>query len=435
VFAAFDPEPLAAASIAQVHRARLADGSEVVVKVRRPGIRAVVEADLRILDRLARIMEAEIADSRRYHPRDVLHQFALSLRRELDFTIECRNAERVAAQFEGQPDIVIPRIHWRWSGERINVQDFVVGGIPGRDLAAVDAAGLDRALLARRGAAAVLKMILEDGFFHADPHPGNFFYLPGNRIAFIDFGMVGRLSEERRYQVARLLQSLVGQDVQGVVEILGEWSDAEIETDDLRSEIDVFIDQYHGVPLKRIKLGVLLSDLLAILRDHDISLPADLSLMFKAVVTLEGMGRQLNPDFDIASEAEPFLAQVVLAHHSPRRMARMGWSAVKGALDLLSGLPHAIKRLLRAAQYGRIRVQIEVLHLDEFGERLDRAASRITVGLVTAALVIGSSIVMTVRGGPTLLGLPFLGLIGFSGAALGGIWLLLSIWRSGRRRF
>ena len=324
VFTKLDTEPLAAASLAQVHRACLSDGTEVVLKVRRPGIRPVIEADLRLLERLAEIIEAEASDLRRYRPRDIVRQFTLSLRRELDFAAECRNAERIAEQFAGHPEIAIPRVHWQWCGERLNVQDYV-RGISGRDLAAADAAGLDRKLLARRGSEAVLKMLLEDGFFHADPHPGNVFYLTGNRIAFIDFGMVGRLTEERRSQVARLLHGLVSRDSSLVADVLLDWSDDDQRDPDaslinLRTEIDTFVDLYHGVPLQRLDIGAMLSDLLTILREHGLSLPADLALMIKAFITLEGMGRQLDPDFDIASEASPFLRQVLLAHAAPRRL-------------------------------------------------------------------------------------------------------------------
>lgn len=213
VFAKFDPEPIAAASIAQVHRARLHDGTDVAVKVRRPGIRPVIEADLRWLTRIAELGGAEIPELDRYRPQEFIRQFAQSLRRELDFAVECRNAERIRENFARFSDpvplqfdfggettaeiepriIIIPRVYWQWTGERVCVQEFI-DGIRGSDLAAVDRAGLDRKILARRGARAVLKMIIEDGVFHADPHPGNVFYLPRNRIAFIDFGMVARLS-------------------------------------------------------------------------------------------------------------------------------------------------------------------------------------------------------------------------------------------------
>ena len=450
-FAALDTTPLAAASLAQVHRARLAprpgepgDGDaaprEVVLKVRRPGMRPTVEADLHLLARLAEIAEAELPELRRYRPREVVREFTLSLRREMDFAAECRNAERVAANFADHPEILIPRVYWQWSGERVNVQDYV-DGIAGRDLDAVDAAGLDRKLLARRGAAAVLKMMLEDGFFHADPHPGNVFYLPGNRIAFIDFGMVGRLSEARRYQVAVLLNGLVTHDAEAVAAILLDWRDdpgvdgaAEpaVDTGRLHHEIDVFVDQYRGVPLKRLDIGAMLGDLVAILREHGLALPPDLALLVKAFLTLEGMGRQLDPEFDIATEAAPFLQRVLLAHHAPAAVAKRGWRALSAALDLAGALPRDLSQLLRAARRGRLQVQVDVVSLRRFGDQLDRAVSRMTIGIVTAALIIGSAIVLTVVRDPALAGLRTFGLLGFVGAVIGALWVLLSIWRGGR---
>lgn len=432
VFARIETQALAAASLAQVHRAWLADGTAVILKVRRPGIRPIVEADLRLLARLAEIVESEAPELRRYRPREVVRQFTLSLRRELDFSAEGRSAERIAANFAAHPEIVVPRIHWSWTGERLNVQDHVEG-IPGRDLAAVEAAGLDRKLLARRGARAVLKMMLEDGFFHADPHPGNVFYLPDNRIAFIDFGMVGRLSEERRYQLAVLLHGLVSHDAEKVVEVLLDWSGgAEIDSGTLQPEIDAFVDQYQGVPLKSLDLGAMLSDLVAILREHGLVLPSDLALLIKAFITLEGMGRQLDPDFDMAGEATPFLEQVLLAHAAPGALLQRGWRTLSSALALIAGLPQDLRQLLRSARSGKLQVQVEVLPLKHFGDRLDRAASRLAISIVTAALIVGSAIVMTVEREPALPGLPSFGLLGFIAAVIGGVWVLLSIWRGGK---
>lgn len=436
VFANLDPEPLAAGSIAQVHRATLADGSPVVLKIRRPGIRPTVEADLRLMARLAEIVEAEAPDLRRYRTREVVRQFTISLRRELDFTAECRNAERIAGNFADRPEIAIPRIHWQWTGERLNVQDFV-DGIPGRDLTAADAAGLDRRLLARRGADAVLKMLLEDGFFHADPHQGNVFYLPDNRIAFIDFGMVGRLSEERRFQVAVLVHGLVSRDPDAVADILFEWGGSgepggEANVEKLAAEIDAFVDQYHGVPLRSLNVGAMLSDVAAILREHGLALPSDLALMIKAFITLEGLGRQLDPDFDMAGSARPFLERVLLARQSPAALLRRGRRTASAAFDLVSSLPADLSRLLRAARRGKLTAQVEVLPLKEFGRRVDRAASRLALSIVIAALVIGSAIVMTAEREPALPGLPSFGMLGFIAAVVGGIWVLISIWKSGK---
>ncbi len=428
IFAELDTTPLAAASLAQVHRARLADGTPVALKVRRPGIRPVIEADLRLLARLAEIVEAEAPDLRRYRPREVVRQFAHSLRRELDFSAEGRNAERIAASFAEQPEIVVPRIHWQWSGERLNVQDFIEG-VPGRAVAALPD-GFDRRLLARRGARAVLKMVLEDGFFHADPHQGNVFYLPDNRLAFIDFGMVGRLPEARRYEVAELLHGLVDRDGGLVTQVLLGWSDAaEADSVSLRADIDRFVDEYHGVPLKQLDFGAMLGDVVGILREHGLALPPDLALMIKAFITLEGLGRQLDPDFDIAGEAAPYLREVILAHHAPDAIAKRGWRGLVSVADLLAGLPHDLARLLRIARRGSLKLEVDVPPLKAFGDQLDRAASRLTMGIVTAALIVGSSIALTVNRSDSV---SLIGLLGFVGAMLGGLWVLVSVWRGGR---
>jgi ubiquinone biosynthesis protein len=456
IFAAFDPEPLAAASIAQVHRARLEDGSEVVVKVRRPNIRPIIEADLRWLVRLAELAESENPELRNFHPLEVVRQFELSLRRELDFASECRHAERIANNFTDYSDqdvelpfatgkapdrasigpfakpIVIPRVYWQWTGERVCVQEFIAG-IPGRNLSAVEHAGLDRKILARRGAHAVLKMIVEDGFFHADPHPGNVFYLPGNRIAFIDFGMVGRLTEERRDQIIRLLLGLVRYEPVRVADVMLDWaSEGTLDEDSLMLEIQTFVDQYHGVPLKQLSIGAMLSDVVAILREHRITLPSDLALLVKAFITLEGMGRELDPDFDMAGEAIPLLEQSLRARYTPAALIKRGWRSASEMLALIADLPHDLSRLLRAARRGRIEIHIDVTHLKHVGNQIDGAANRLVIGIVVAAIIIGSSIVMTVSGGPTLLGLPLFGLIGYLSAAAGGVWLLLSILKSRR---
>lgn len=434
VFARFDAEPLAGASIAQVHRARLHDGSEVVVKIRRPGIEAKVEADLRLLMRLAALAETEFAALKPFGPQRLVREFARSLRRELDLAAECRSAERVAANLAPLGFVQIPRVHWAYTGPRLNVQDLV-DGIPGEDLARVDAAGLDRALLARRGAQAVLKMIVQDGFFHADPHPGNVFYLSGNRLAFIDFGMVGRLSPQRRDELLQLLLGLVQREPQAVADVLLDWTgdDHGADLDRLEGEIEAFVDQYHGTPLAELSLGQMLTDVTAILREHRLALPSDLALLIKAFVSLESMGRGLDPSFHMASEALPLLRQVLRARWQPRALALRSWGSLRRGLALAGSLPGDLTRLLRNARRGRVHVGLEIAHLKRVGDQIDGAASRLAMALVTAALIIGSSIVMTVGGGPTLLGLPAFGLMGFIGALLGAAMLARSI-RRGRRR-
>lgn len=429
-----DPEPLAAASIAQVHRARLHDGREVVAKVRRPGIRPVIEADLRLLQYAAKRIETKFPDLRRFHPVGVVRQFKASLMGELDLAAECRNAERIAASFAGDDRIVVPAVHWSCTRERMNVQDFV-DGIPVVDLAALEAAGVDRRQVARTGAQAVLKMMLEDGFFHADPHPGNVFVLPDGRIAIIDFGMVGRLSHARRAEVVSLLFGLVERDPERVAEVLLDWTEQSgIDEVQLAIDIDGFVDRYHGVPLGQLDLAGMLLEVTVLLRSHRLALPADLALLIKVCLTLEGLGRSLDPDFEMACQAQPFLRRAMAAQLGPRAVARRGARALTDAAGLLATLPRELRRLLRGMRGGGPRVHMEIDELKEFSHQVAHSANRLAGSMVIAALIVGSSITMTVKGGPTLLGLPFFGLLGFIGAAFAGIWLLWSIFRSGGGR-
>ena len=433
-FMEVDRQPLAAASIAQVHKAVLKDGTAVILKIRRPGLRKIIEADLRLLQRIVDIAESESPDIRRFHPREVLRQFNQSLRRELDLASECRNAERVAANLADDPNIVIPKVYWQWTGERINVQEYIQG-IHGRDFESIEKSGLDRKLLADRGSKAVMKMIMEDGFFHADPHPGNVFYLPDNRVAFIDFGMIGRLTEERREQVVSLLYGMINHAPTKVAEILEDWSD-NIYTDEevLTVDIEAFVDQYSSLSLKDLSLTAMLSDLMALLRDHKLILPADLALLIKAYITLDGLGRYLNPEFNTLVFAAPYIQEIMLERYRPEAIAKRGWRNLISVADLLASLPKDMRKLLRASRKGAVQVDVTVRHLDRYVSMMDNAISRLTMGMVTAALIIGSSIIMTVKGGPELFGLPAFGFLGYTFATVGGIWLLLSIWRSGSSR-
>ena len=428
IFSEFNPQPLAAASISQVYKARLQDGNPVIVKVRRPNIRAVVEADLRLLTQLAEIAEQEIKLLQRYRPKEIVHQFTRSMRRELDLATECRNAERMQVNFDNDANIVIPKVYGQWTCERLNVQEFI-DGIPGHDLDAIKKADLDRELLAIRGAEAILKMVLEDGFFHADPHPGNCFYLSDNRIAFIDFGMVGRLSEERRNQVLNLLRGLIDKDSQRVAKVLRQWSG----NHDLHNQnrffldIDDFIDQYYDIPLKELNIIELLNNLTTLLRDHQLDLPPDLTLLFKALITLDGLGRQLNPDFNIVEIVTPLLKRIFLMRYNPDVLFKKGKNNFLEFVELIADLPKDLHQLTESIRHGSLGVKIDINKPEWLGKELDRTINQLSISLVTSALIVGSSIVTTVEGGTS----SFFGFMGFIGAFIGGIWLLLSIWRNG----
>ena len=427
VFAHFEPEAFAAASIAQVHRARLKDGTAVVVKVRRPGIVAKVEADLRILSHVAKLMEAELPEMRRYRPSQIVSQLRRSLRGELDLVREARNIDVFARHFADDETVHIPRVFWDYCGETVNVQEELVG-IPGTDMAAARVAGLDLPLLAARGADAVLKMILIYGHYHADPHPGNVVFMANSQIGMLDFGMVGRLTDARRSQITDFLGALIRKNEQEMLNVLTLWAgDAQIDEDKLAYDLSEIMFSYDDLPLKEIRFAPLLADITAIMRENNLSLPADLTLLFKALITLEGLGHQLNPDFHMVDHLEAFVLQVIAARYTPEALVKRTRHGIKEVSDVLLGLPRDLARLFRQARRGRMSIDLDVKRLDHFGQQLNHAANRLTMGVLTAALVIGSSIIMTVESAPTMLGL-----FGFILAFFNGLWIVISIWRSGK---
>lgn len=432
VFRQLDTEAIAGASIAQVHYATLQDGTQVVLKIRRPNIRAVIDADLRLLSHLGRLIESEMPETRRFQPGRIIGQFARSLRKELDLAAEGRNTDRFARHFESNPDIVFAKVHWEFTSEDLLVMDRIEG-IPGNETQRAVEAGLDLKKLSALGADAVLKMVLIDGFFHADPHPGNVFYLAGNRLAIIDCGMVGRITMERRDQIADMLGSLVSRDYEAILNILIAWAgDAPINESKLETDLDEFFFNYESASLQQISFGKMLSDLITVMRDNHLTVPTDLAMLFKALITLEGLGRQLDPDFQIVRHLTPFVKQVIHERYKPGTLLKRGQRGLMEAMGLLATVPRDFARMIKDVRRGRVKIEFDLKRLDHFGHQIDHSTNRLTLGLLTSALIIGSSIVMTVRGGPTLFGLPAFGFLGFFIASVFGLWLMISIWRSGR---
>jgi ubiquinone biosynthesis protein len=436
VFAQVEREPYAAASIAQIHRAKLASGTPVILKIRRPGIEAKIDADLRLLDRLAHLIEREMPEVRRYRPVQVVGQMRGSLERELDLTVEARNTERFARNFADDVNILVPRVYSEWTSSTMIVQEQIEG-IRGNDLAAIDRAGLDRKVLAARGVDAVLRMILVDGIFHADPHSGNVMYLPDNRIALIDFGMVGRLSPARRRQIIDLLAGLAGHDEEAMLQVLLDWhGDEFVDEARLAADLGEFAFDYADMQLKDLKIGVLLHRISSILREHSVVLPSDLTLLFKALITLEGLGHQYDPEFRLIERVKPFIDRAMRERYQPVETARRAQQTLSDLFGLVTSMPRDLARLVKDARHGRMRVDLDLKRLDRFGDRLHSAMNRATIGIMTASLVVGSSIVMTIAEGPRLFGISLLtycGLVGYLVAFVNSLWVIFSIWRSTRR--
>ena len=432
VFKHIEKQAIAAASIAQVHRAKTHQDEDVAVKVRRPDIVESVNKDLRILQHFAQLAVNNIEEFRRFNPVQIVEQFGKSLRRELNLETECRYAEHIAENFQSDTTIVIPKVYWEWTSESLNVQQFIEG-IRGTQLSQLDSMGYRRRDIALTGVNAVLKMIVHDGLFHADPHLGNIIVLSSHRIALIDFGMVGRLTDQRRNEVTDLLISLIKKNPQGVLDVVMKWNpESNIDETHLFGDIDEFLERYHGLDLKYIRFSQLLMDLVHTMRNNNLILPPDLTLLIKVFITLEGVGNRLDPDFNIVNEATPFITEVIRQRYRPDVLAKKSIHDVAAFVSNVNELPGEARDLLRSLKRGGLQINIDMTRLDHFGHQVDNAISRLTVGIVIAALIIGTAIVTATQPESTLLGLPVWGIVGFFAAALGGLWLLYSIWRGKR---
>ncbi|NDJ57488.1 AarF/ABC1/UbiB kinase family protein [Enterobacteriaceae bacterium 4M9] len=386
VFAEFYPEPIAAASMAQVYRARLHGGEDVIIKVLRPGLEKTIRADLRLLTFLAESLEEQSETLARYHPRRVVLALATALNHELDLTQEAHNCELVAQNFADQPQVKIPKIYWQWTTPHLLVQEFLPGVTP-ESPQQLAAEGFDGPTLAREGAKAFMQMVLEHCLYHADPHPGNVMALVGNRVAFIDFGMVGRLSERRRNQLLLMLEALSRRQSDGIVNALIEWSgDEAIDVTRFELAAQNFLDKQGSAPMQ---LGKALVDLLAMVREFQLSLPSDLTLLFKALITADGVLHRLDPQFDIVATLRPMLTRVLLRRYRPiasrRRMLALGAQA----LDAGEELPQTLRLMLRRLKQGKLRATLEINNMSHLSRALERSAVTLAIAVVTAAIALG----------------------------------------------
>ena len=417
-FARIDPKPIGVASIGQVHSGLTRRGQKVVLKIQKPGIRAKIESDLRLLDQLAKLAADNSVELRRYRPVELVREFKRSLTRELDFTIEARNADRIRKNLRSLKWLTVPRVYWELSSQTLQVQEHIQG-IPARATDQLDAEGLDRVLIARRGALAAWKMALEDGFFHADPHPGNFIIQSSNRIAMLDFGMVGKLSHSRREQILQITRSVVLREAEQCAAVLSNWSDGQpVRFDQLVSDVEDVISQYHGISLSQLDISALLTDITALVRNHNLVLPSDIALFIKAIITLEGFGRLLNPDFDLMTEAEPLLKRMIRTRYSPVRLAKSLSLRALDVVDKVYAPPHAGN--LPSQQEG----SIDPRHLERLVARLERGQYRQVQALLVSAGFIGGSLMLAGRVPPAPWEISLFGLIIFLGSAGWASWLM-----------
>lgn len=390
LFADFDVHPLASASIGQAHAAHLHDGTPVVVKVRRPGVVAQVEEDLAIVQRLARQASRRWELARGYDLEGIAQDFAISLRAEMDYLQEGQNAERFAANFSADPDVLIPRVFWERTTSRVLTLERMTG-IKVDDLEHLDAAGIDRAAVARRGADMVLTMIFHDGFFHADPHPGNLFVTPDGRIALIDFGMVGELNEELQEELADFLIGFTQQSPSLLASALYALSVTKDVEDRPRLERSLagWVSQYAGRPLSEVDFTHLIGRLLALLREHHLQLPRHMALLFKVLIMVEGLGVRLDHDFALGEVLTPYARRVVEDRVSVTATAQRLLRASGDAAELFIELPRRLRRIVETLDTSGIQIHVRAAELEPLVGRAERIGNRLVAGMVAAALING----------------------------------------------
>ncbi|PID71416.1 MAG: ABC transporter [Desulfobulbus propionicus] len=433
LFRHFDEQPLAAASIGQVHCAVLAGGEEVVVKVQRPKIENIIAVDLEILAHIAGLMEQYLEEVRGHRPTAIVHEFARSLSREIDFSIELSNIQRFDMQFQGNNSIYVPKVYPQLSTERLLVMEFI-DGVKCSDIEKLKNNGADLPRLAEHGALLMMEQIFTHGFFHADPHPGNILILPDDTICFIDFGQMGRLSIKDREDFTNLVMSLVAGDERKVTNSLLHVTiqHGELELAALTGDLGDLMDMYLYKPLGELEAAKILQDILHLVSRHKLAIKPSLYMMMKALATVEGVGLMLDPNLQLIELAKPFMRKVQYGRIQPERLFSELNTTAHSYLSLLREMPEEILAISRQVRSGKLKMEFEHRGLQTLGAALDRVSNRVAFAIVLAALIIGSSLIVLSDIPPRWNDIPIIGLIGFVVAGVMGFWLLLSIIRHGR---
>ena len=429
----FDEKPLAAASIAQVHKAVLQDGSKVVLKIQRPNIRENIEADIDILFNLARLFESYIPESKLYNPTGIIEEFAKTIRREMDFTREGHNIQRFTANFKDDSTISAPKVYWELTTNKVLTMEYVKG-IKITDFKKLEEAGLDKKQIAVNGASSVLKQIFTYAFFQGDPHPGNILVKEDNVIVVLDFGMFGRIDEKTKEQIADILIAVIKKDVDKIVKtfldvgVIAE----EVNIREFRLDIVDFLERYYDVPLSQLELSEVLNEIVQVVARHRIKIMPEVMLLIKALVTIEGIGRDLDPEFNMVEHARPFAEKLIKERVSPRNIIKNIAKTSQDVNELLRVLPGETLQIVRKLRKGTLEIDLKLRHLENLVAKLDRVSNRITFSIIIAAIIIGSSLIIQTDKGPMFFGFPALGIIGYVVAGALGLWLIYAILRSGR---
>jgi ubiquinone biosynthesis protein len=437
IFSDFDNMPVAAASVAQVHNATLKTGEKIIVKIQRPNIREIIETDIAVLSAIARLMLKYIPESKFFDPQGIVNEFSRSVKKELDFVAEAKNAQRFKRNLTGNEDICIPVIYPDLLSEKVIVMERIEG-IRIDDISGIDSLGIDRSELARRGVNVYFKMIFEDGFFHADPHPGNIFVMPDGRIGLMDFGIVGWLTRDMMENIASAFLAVLNRNFDRLIELyieLGLVAD-KIDIDtfkrEFRADLVYLLEPLYEATISEVNFPEYLEALTHLVIKHGLKVPSNLLLMNKTILILDNIGRQLDPGFNAATAAEPYAAKLIKERMSPQRVLNKTKDNILEMSEILIDTPKQMNRLLRKTMRDELSFRMDPIGMEKLIMDIDRSSNRIAFSLVVSAIIVGSSMLIQSDIGGKIFGFPAIGAIGFLVAFLLGLRLLISIIKSGR---
>ena len=429
-FVQFDERPMAAASLAQVHRAVLRDGRQAVaVKIQRPHIRRDIDGDIAIMEALADQLDQRMEAAAMYDLPRLVQEFRKTLLHELDYVREARNMRIFRGNFQDDPFVHVPLLYEEYCTERLLVMELI-DGVKLNQASPNDPQ--QRQELARRGLHVVVKQVLEDGFFHADPHPGNILVRDGRVLCLLDCGMVGRLTRETRYKLTALIQATVEKDIDRLLDVLLDLTGGYDRVDRRSLERDLLdlLDGYHSVPLAKLNIGSFLAEVTDALRENGLSLPQNLAVMIKALITSEGVARELDPQLNVIDEMRPIVESLIIEQRSPENIWRAVRNNLNQVLAFQKQLPNRLSQITQKLERGQLSIKFRHENLEEMHHTLEDIASRLTVAIIVASIVIGSSLIITTNVGPMLFGLPALGVVGYLFSALLGLWIVVNILRA-----
>ncbi len=433
LFKEFTDKPIACGSIAQVHKVILNNGDNAVLKIQRPGIEKVIEVDLEIMLHLSLLMEKHVTGLEIINPVGIVNEFEKSITRELDFTREATHIERTRNNFKDDETIYIPKVYKEFTTKKILSLEFI-DGIKVSNIDDLLDTGKNPSTVTKRIIELVLKQIFVHGFFHADPHAGNIFVLDDNVICFLDFGMTGVLLPSQRECLGNVVIGVVKNDPKIIIKALLQLTHGKRISDieQFEYQISELLDRYSYLSLKEINIGEFINEIISTVMKHKLQIPTNIYLMSKALLSMEGVVRKLEPDFNLIENVKPFAGKIARENLNPYNISRKFYSSLIELSFLLRDLPVQVNEIFEQARLGQFSVKFEHKGLDPMLNVHDRISNRIAFSIVLASLIMGSSLIVLSGVPPVWHGIPVIGLLGFLGAGAMGFWLLISIMRHGK---